>query len=154
MIKLNTRMALVAASLVLAAATASAQGLSRAQVQEQLKAAQASGQIAAFDGEDSGSAYLAAHLHSSEPRSEVKAEVAQARADGTLNILDGTDSGSFYLASHRTSTVPRSEVKSELAAAEKSGQLDALYNEDSGSFELTAMRAQQRAVRPAVASAR
>ena len=154
MIKLNARMALVATSIVLAAGAASAQGLSRAEVQAQLKAAQASGQIAAFDGEDSGSAYLTAHFHSTEPRSEVKAEVAEARADGTLNVLDGTDSGSFYLSRHQSLTEPRSEVKAELAAAEKSGQLDAFYNEDSGSFELTAMRGQQRATHPAVASTR
>ncbi|CAA2107005.1 DUF4148 domain-containing protein [Variovorax paradoxus] len=134
--KLNAAMAALAASLLLSAGAASAQGLSRAEVVAQLKAAQASGQLAALTGEDSGSAYLAQHFHPSETRTEVKTELAQARADGTLGVLASTDSGSAYLSRHFMSSEPRAEVKAELASAEKSGHFDALYGEDSGSFYL------------------
>jgi hypothetical protein len=135
--KLNAAMAALAATVMLTAAgAASAQSLTRAEVVAQLKAAQSSGQLAAMTGEDSGSAYLSSHFHSSEPRSEVKAELAQAKADGSLGALVATDSGSAYLSRNFKSTEPRAEVKSELATAEKSGHFDALYGEDSGSFYL------------------
>lgn len=135
--KLNATVAAIAATLMLSAAgAASAQSLTRAEVVAQLKAAQASGQLAALTSQDSGSAYLSRHFQSSEPRTEVKAELAQARADGTLGVLDASDSGSAYLARNFKSTEPRAEVKSELASAEKSGHFDALYGQDSGSFYL------------------
>jgi hypothetical protein len=142
MTKLNATMFLGSAVLALVASAASAQGLTRAQVKAQLAAAEASGQMTALYGEDSGSAYLASRFHSSEPRSEVKADVKAARADGTLTAFDGPDSGSAYLSSHLKLTEPRSEVKAQLATAEKNGTLDALYGEDSGSFELAARQAQ------------
>lgn len=144
MTKRNATMILGSAILALLASTASAQGLTRDQVKSQLTAAEASGQMTALYGEDSGSAYLASRVHSSEPRSEVKAEVQTARADGTLGAFDGADSGSAYLSSHLKLTEPRAEVKAELAAAEKNGTLDALYGEDSGSFELAARQGAQR----------
>lgn len=135
--KLNAAMAALAATVMLTAAgAASAQSLTRAEVVAQLKAAQASGQLAALTGEDSGSAYLSRHFQASEPRAEVKAELAQAKADGSLGVLAATDSGSAYLSRNFKSTEPRAEVKAELATAEKSGHFDALYGEDSGSFFL------------------
>lgn len=137
----HVTLALLATVLTLSATVASAQ-LSCAEVNAQLKAAQASGQLGALTGEDSGSAYLAAHFQPTETRSEVKGEVKEARANGTLNVLDGTDSGSFYLSRHQTLDMPRAEVKAELATAEKNGTLDQLYGEDSGSFELVANRYQ------------
>ena len=140
--KINSALAIAAAAFVLSTG-ASAQGLTRAEVKAQLAAAQASGQLDAFNGQDSGSAYLSAHFHSVEPRSQVKDGVKQAEADGTLNVLDGQDSGSAYLRRHLVLTEPRSEVKAELAAAEKDGTLNEFDGEDSGSFELTAMRARQ-----------
>ncbi|MEP6723144.1 MAG: DUF4148 domain-containing protein [Variovorax sp.] len=141
--KINSALAIAAAALILSATTASAQGLTRAEVKAQLASAQASGQLDAFDGQDSGSAYLSAHFHSNKPRSEVKDDVKQAEASGTLDALDGQDSGSDYLTRHLKLTEPRSEVKSQLATAEKNGTLDEFDGEDSGSFVLTAMRAHQ-----------
>jgi hypothetical protein len=135
--KSNLTLGLMATVLTLSATVASAQ-VTRAEVKAQLQAAEASGQLAALTGEDSGSAYLASHFHSTESRGEVKDEVKEARADGSLNALDGSDSGSFYLSQHETLDTPRAEVRSELAAAEKNGTLDQLYGEDSGSFELAA----------------
>ncbi|MFM9925395.1 DUF4148 domain-containing protein [Variovorax sp. H27-G14] len=151
MIKLNATMFIGSSVLALLASAASAQGLTRDQVKAQLAAAEASGQMNALYGEDSGSAYLSSHFHSTEPRSEVKAEVQTARANGTLAALDGADSGSAYLSSHLKLTEPRSEVKAQLAAAEKNGTLDALYGEDSGSFELAAGKAAQ-SQKPVVAA--
>jgi len=99
--KLNAAFAVLAAAAALSSAgMASAQGLTRAEVQAQLAQAQANGTLGALDGEDSGSAYLAENFRSTEPRAEVKAELAQAKADGTLGALDGEDSGSVYLAEH------------------------------------------------------
>jgi Domain of unknown function (DUF4148) len=134
----NVAFAVLAAAAALTGNVASAGTLTRAQVVAQLKAAQASGQMAALTGEDSGSAYLSSHFHPTEPRAEVKTELAQAKADGTLGIMDGADSGSAYLSSHYHSTEPRSEVKAELAQAEADGTLNALDGADSGSFYLAA----------------
>ncbi len=139
--KLNSALAIAAAVLVLAATNASAQSLTRAEVKAQLAAAQASGQLNALNGQDSGSAYLSAHFHSTEPRSEVKDGVKQAEADGTLGVLDRTDSGSAYLSRHLMLNEPRTQVKAELASAEKNGTLNEFNGQDSGSFALTAMRA-------------
>jgi hypothetical protein len=133
----NPTLAVLAAVLALSATVASAQ-VSRAEVKDELKAAQASGQVAALDGEDSGSAWLTSHFHSTESRSEVKGELKQSRADGSLDALDGSDSGSFYLSEHEVLDTPRAQVKAQLAAAEKDGTLGQLTGEDSGSFALSA----------------
>jgi len=129
--------AAMAAIALLSAGAASAEGLTRAQVQAQVLAARANGTLDAFDGEDSGSDYLSAHFHSTETRAQVRAETAKAAADGTLDLLDRQDSGSEYLTENFHSTEPRSEVKAGVAAAEKNGTLNAFTGDDSGSFYLS-----------------
>lgn len=127
----------LAAVAALSAGVASAQGLTRAEVKAQVIAAERDGTLNALDGQDSGSAYLAAHFHPTETRSEVRADLAAAKANGTLDALDGQDSGSAFLAANFHSTTPRSDVKAELANAERNGTLDALTGQDSGSFALS-----------------
>ena len=152
--KLNMAFAVLAAAAALSVANvASAGSLTRAEVVAQLKADQASGKMAALTGEDSGSAYLSGHFHSTEPRSEVKTELAQAQADGTLSAMDGADSGSDYLSRHFHSTEPRSEVKAELAQARVDGTLNAMDGADSGSFYLAAHGGLPPSERSAVAMA-
>jgi len=73
----NLSTALLTTVLTFSATVASAQ-LSRDEVMAQLKAAQASGEFAALVGQDSGSAYLSSHVHSSESRGNVQTQVNEA----------------------------------------------------------------------------
>ena len=119
--KLNAAMAALAATVMLTAAgAASAQSLTRAEVVAQLKAAQASGQLAALTGEDSGSAYLSRHFQASEPRAEVKAELATAEKSGHFDALYGEDSGSFFLAHGGNAVATNSAVA--MATPQSAGQ--------------------------------
>lgn len=76
-------------------------GLSRAQVQAELRAAQARGEVAALTAEDSGSAWLAARQAPGRlTRAEVVQQVMAARRAGELGVLTTEDSGSAWLARH------------------------------------------------------
>jgi hypothetical protein len=152
--KLNAALAALAATAMLTAAgAASAQGMSRAEVVAQLKAAQASGQLAALTSQDSGSAYLASQYRPTRTRSEVDSELGQARADGQLAALTSQDSGSAYLTRHFVPTEPRAQVVAELSAAQRSGALAAMTGEDSGSFYLAQNAGQDGATSSAFAMA-
>ncbi|MDB6000643.1 MAG: hypothetical protein JWP52_2342 [Rhizobacter sp.] len=136
--KLNAALAILGCTLALSMAGAAHAGeLTRADVTAQLQAARRSGESAALNGEDSGSAYLKSHYHGSEPRAEVKAELAEARADGSLDALTAENSGSDYLIHQEHTSRSRADVKADLLAARNSGELDALDGEDSGSFYLS-----------------
>jgi hypothetical protein len=70
----------------------------RAEVAAELQ--QAHGQMQAFTGEDSGSAYLAAHApESTITRAEATAGYMQSRAE--VNAMNGEDGGSMMLAQVR-----------------------------------------------------
>lgn len=150
MTKGNLSTALLTTVLTFSATVASAQ-LSRDEVMAQLKAAQASGEFAALVGQDSGSAYLSSHVHSSESRGNVQTQVKEARAAGVLNVLIGSESGSFYLSRHQRLDTPRAEVKSDVVTASKIGTLNQPSGEDSGSFPPSTARPHTVA-RPAVAA--
>lgn len=84
-----------------AAAQQADAGPSRAQVQAEMRAAQASGETSALTSEDSGSAWLQART--ARPmltRAEVVRQVMEARRSGELGALATEDSGSAWLARH------------------------------------------------------
>ncbi|MFO1265765.1 MAG: DUF4148 domain-containing protein [Rubrivivax sp.] len=71
----------------------------RAEVQAEVLAARASGELALAHGEDGGSFALAQEVFvATRTRAEVLAEVLAERASGAMQAFTGEDSGSAYLA--------------------------------------------------------
>ena len=82
-----------------ATADESAGSISRADVVAELKAAMKSGELAAMNGEDSGSFYLSRQVAGSTlKRQQVLANVVAARRSGNLDWMFGEDSGSFVFS--------------------------------------------------------
>ncbi|MFN6994315.1 MAG: DUF4148 domain-containing protein [Aquincola tertiaricarbonis] len=90
---------LLCTASALAQQAAADAGPTRAQVQAEMRAAEASGETRALTGEDSGSAWLQARpAPAALSRAEVRRQVLEARRSGELGALSTEDSGSFYLA--------------------------------------------------------
>lgn len=71
----------------------------RAEVQAEVLAARASGELARAHGEDGGSFALSQEVFvASRTRAEVMAEVLAERVSGAMQAFTGEDSGSAYLA--------------------------------------------------------
>lgn len=83
----------------------------RAEVVAERDAAVANGDIAAQQGEDSGSAHFARLVPPSlRTRAQVLAEVLAARRDGSHEAITGEDSGSFHFAAGHHADSPSVQI--------------------------------------------